>query len=392
MVRSKKNKSPKKKVYSSTPATPKVQVSNVYEAISAEDPWQCKLCEKIFTRKDAKMLECDRCCEHFCTKCLNKSDTEYEVLSNSDALWCCENCKVVVVRIIATDMDIEKRCNEIMRDIKERIDKLEVELADRPTEEEVRKMAREESEKATKRISEEHQTKLREEIQKSKQTKEEMRQLAREESEKTTKKAMKEKKEEDAKKMEEHQKNLKDEISKIKEEKSKDNNKTKEGLDKNDAHLLQEINDRKARENNIIIHGLEEKVTEDVEERRKHDAEKANKVMAACKVDAKIGEGITKTIRLGKFEKDKGKRPLLVVLEKADIKKEIFRNIKHLHQVEEFSKIGITNDLTKNEREQEQELRTRAKQMTEKSEEGEIYQVRGPPWARKIVKIQAKSQ
>ena len=50
------------------------------------DPWDCKLCNTIFAESDAKLLECQRCKEHFCIKCLKKSNTEYDILSRSDTL------------------------------------------------------------------------------------------------------------------------------------------------------------------------------------------------------------------------------------------------------------------------------------------------------------------
>jgi hypothetical protein len=37
---------------------------------SAFDPWDCKICKTIFAESDAKLLECQRCKEIFCIKCL----------------------------------------------------------------------------------------------------------------------------------------------------------------------------------------------------------------------------------------------------------------------------------------------------------------------------------
>ena len=48
------------------------------------EPWYRKLCSKIFAESDAKLLECQRCKEHFCIKCLKKSNTGYGILSKSD--------------------------------------------------------------------------------------------------------------------------------------------------------------------------------------------------------------------------------------------------------------------------------------------------------------------
>ncbi len=60
------------------------------------DPWDCKLCNKIFAESDAKLLECQHCKEHFCIKCLTKSNTEYDILSKSDTMWFCVKCRKIV--------------------------------------------------------------------------------------------------------------------------------------------------------------------------------------------------------------------------------------------------------------------------------------------------------
>lgn len=67
-----------------------------------EDPWKCKICSKMFKDHDAKLLECQRCNEHFCIKCLGKKPAEYDILSNSDTMWFCGLCKERVVKNIVT--------------------------------------------------------------------------------------------------------------------------------------------------------------------------------------------------------------------------------------------------------------------------------------------------
>jgi hypothetical protein len=47
---------------------------------AVDDPWDCKLCTKIFAESDAKLLECQRCKEHSCIKCVKKSNTEYDII------------------------------------------------------------------------------------------------------------------------------------------------------------------------------------------------------------------------------------------------------------------------------------------------------------------------
>ena len=69
------------------------------------------LMQELFSNPDAKMLECQRCKHHYCIKCLNKSDLEYEILSTSDSMWFCGPCKAKVEENIATELKIEEKCN-----------------------------------------------------------------------------------------------------------------------------------------------------------------------------------------------------------------------------------------------------------------------------------------
>ena len=49
-----------------------------------------------YSQSDAKLLECQRCKEHFCIKCLKKSNTEHDILSKSDTVWFCVKCRKIV--------------------------------------------------------------------------------------------------------------------------------------------------------------------------------------------------------------------------------------------------------------------------------------------------------
>ena len=45
------------------------------------------------TDPDSKLLECQRCKDHYCIKCLSKTKTEYDILSKSDTMWFCITCR-----------------------------------------------------------------------------------------------------------------------------------------------------------------------------------------------------------------------------------------------------------------------------------------------------------
>lgn len=70
-------------------------------------------------------------------------------------------------------------------------------------------------------------------------------------------------------------------------------------------------------------------------------------------------------MRIGKFDKTKKEnerkaRPILTVFGSVEDKRFFFRNIKELQNHEKYKEISISNDLTKQEREKESELREEA--------------------------------
>ena len=104
-----------------------------------------------------------------------------------------------------------------------------------------------------------------------------------------------------------------------------------------------------------------------------------------CKLNLTEAE-VEKGQRLGTKVENKD-RTLLIRFENTDIKKDLFKNLSSLKNSEEpYSKIQIIHDLTPREREEYRKLREEA---NAKSTEKEKFVVRGPPWARKIVKLQA---
>lgn len=95
---------------------------------------------------------------------------------------------------------------------------------------------------------------------------------------------------------------------------------------------------------------------------------------------------MTKVVRIGKFDSNKKKRPILVTLNSSDKKKELFKNISKLRESENenVNELKISNDLTKEERKNELKLYKEAKDLSAGDDK---YKVRSPSWARKIVKV-----
>ena len=149
--------------------------------------------------------------------------------------------------------------------------------------------------------------------------------------------------------------------------------------------VLNEIDDRKARENNMVIYGMEEIHSQNREVRLNHDKEMVESILDTCEVRDKT---VVKIIRLGKFDEEKKRRPVLVNFGSLEQKLQIFRQASKLKNAgPKLSSIKVSNDLTKSERENEKKLFLQAKQLEEKSLGESRFRVRGPPWARKVVKL-----
>lgn len=153
--------------------------------------------------------------------------------------------------------------------------------------------------------------------------------------------------------------------------------------------VLSEVNDRREREQNLIIFGVKESNSDNKQERIQHDLEKIKEIGNIC--DVKLTDSdMTKTVRLGKFNTESKERPILATVASLETKKKILKGawkLSKLNKEPNSTRVRIANDLTKTEREQEKQLYVKAKEMQE-NESGEyLFKVRGPPWARKIVKV-----
>ena len=102
-------------------------------------------------------------------------------------------------------------------------------------------------------------------------------------------------------------------------------------------------------------------------------------------------EDVVKIIRLGKRNPNKP-RPILVEFKGDEKKRGLMKNLANLSKAPEaMKKISVQHDLTKKQREDEKELRDHAKKMESEDNSGEFnYRIRGPPWARRIVKMKKK--
>ncbi len=134
-----------------------------------------------------------------------------------------------------------------------------------------------------------------------------------------------------------------------------------------------------------MFFNLTESKNGDAVDKTKHDKEEVKQLAKQCKVPISKDEMI-RARRLGK-QKDDKPRPLLIQLSNPEKKGMLFKNLKLLQQApEKYRQVSVQNDLTEKQRKKEKELREEAKK--KESESGEAtFKVRGPPWARKVVKV-----
>ena len=91
---------------------------NRYQALSTNEDqtdgetWNCQVCGKDFSNPNDKLLECQRCKDHYCIGCLGKTVEEYNLLDNSDLMWFCACCREKVENNIITGLKIEETCNK----------------------------------------------------------------------------------------------------------------------------------------------------------------------------------------------------------------------------------------------------------------------------------------
>ena len=127
------------------------------------------------------------------------------------------------------------------------------------------------------------------------------------------------------------------------------------------------------REKNFIVHGLEE-IGEQIDSIKNNDENTIAKILEVVGVERQM-ENCT---RLGKQEQNKN-RTLKVVMKTKQDKESVLQNLRKLKGTAEvFGKISVTDDFTKNEREQ---IRRYVKDAEAKSAEDpdNMYRVRGDP-------------
>ena len=146
------------------------------------------------------------------------------------------------------------------------------------------------------------------------------------------------------------------------------------------SQVIAEVKERETRQNNVIIHGIQESEEPEGAKRSEEDQTQVLKLLEEIGAKPPDEENIT-IKRLGKKTEDK-KRPIMIKCKDAETKKKIITNAKKLKASEEFSQIGISHDLTKNQRE---ELKNLQKKAREKTTDTQTYILVGDPGNWRIV-------
>lgn len=297
------------------------------------DTYTCPTCKKKFSDRD-KVLECEICKRRFHALCHDFTTTEYNVIQKKlGALrWYCPNCEFGAEALYKEVLTIHGK----MKDIEDKIKDLDTRTK--------------EAENAVENKIEELLTSKTTEIQED------------------LVKKVQQKVEEEIKSIsgqDEIISNLKQETSTtIQKELAKP-----EVLNK----VTREMSDRDRRRNNIILHGVQETKEDNKETRIKSDESKCTAVVHFLN-DSLDSPNIKRIRRLGKYSEGKN-RPVLMELHDSKDKETILTSTRKL-KGSQYDGIGISHDLTDSQR---KELQTLVADAKNKSSDGKVYRVTGPP-------------
>ena len=288
----------------------------------------CSTCKTVFTDQESKIICCDRCELWFCISCANVTDVCCKFLSSEDAIditWYCKTCKLLAKKAITEDRNIEQKCMEYTKELKQKMISIEAIIQ--------RKADVTELQELQKKV-EENENKIKELMENSNEVK-------------TWADIM--------------------------------NTPEKRTVEEVIAKSLKERDNEKERQNrrrNIIVFELPESKKSEPEDRKEEDMKK---FVGFCKGIININfdqSMIERIIRLGKAMDDKH-QPLLISLKEEDKKRDIFQNLNKIRESEvPFNKINIAHDLTKKQKEELQEKIKEAQEKEENDHSGEwIYRV-----------------
>ncbi len=306
---------------------------------SDEEPSPCGRCRKMVVRGD-EALACDICEQWFHIKCERVTKSQYKqqvAKGKSNFHWFCDTCNILQSGVIKQMTILKAEHSQL----KERLDKLE----------------------ETRATKEELQNELE-------------------------KKANKD----DMESLEQRVATLEGNNGTPGLPGNQDNQGPSTSGTDQAKEVIKEIKDQEERKLNVIIFDLAEGSSQNNQDNVKHDKEEVKEIGKICQASIKKDD-VTMARRLGK-KTDGGKpRPLLITLSSDEKKKALFVNLKKLQTApDKYKKISVRHDLTPKQQEDEKALREEAKKMEAELSGKEKCLLRGPPWARKIVKVPAQNK
>lgn len=154
--------------------------------------------------------------------------------------------------------------------------------------------------------------------------------------------------------------------------------------------IYAELRERELKKSNVILHGVPEpEAALQGGARKDHDMEWILKVSDSIGVNLKQ-EAVKFVTRLGSIREETDRvRPLLVGLKEYDKKMALLKNAWKLCETEEYNEIYLTPDLTKQQREEEQELEREVRQKNAELDEqtalNSEWRLVGPRGEKRIV-------
>lgn len=154
--------------------------------------------------------------------------------------------------------------------------------------------------------------------------------------------------------------------------------------------ILEELREREDKKLNVIFHSIGEAPMGPVEDQRKWEEQSLDNIMAAMSADTTARESVRFNRRLGARMLDKP-RPLLVGMRSEQVKDHLLEKARNLMKTQ-YNHISIVPDLTRRQRETDDDLRKEAERrnrdgLTEEERAKNIKWVTvGRKGARKLIK------
>lgn len=295
-----------------------------------KEVWTCQKCKTNFTQDTDRIIQCEYCENCFCSVCLGLTPEQYDVFTNPSLHWFCPTCEDKVMKNIRTDREIETRCAAFLQAMESRVDRLENEIKKKVDSDDVKKIVKE----------------------------------TIKETEIVTDQA---------------------ELAEIKQTFNKQ---------------VSELRESGIREKDVIIHQVKECQDKDGTTRKNRYTDYVKSLAAFLEVEdnvvsvTRLGKRPDKTDSMDAKEEPKP-RPMKVVWTDIDSKRAFMKSLSRLKHFNENSPhfcISISHDMTKEERENYKKKYLEAKAKNDENTSGKFrYIVRGPPWARRTVRVLKES-